>query len=172
MVLTSAPALIPATDAFLALVEVAARVQQLPDAEPALALVRRIAPLPRRRRPGGRPAVPAGAHVEVLPGPCSGSPLLAPAIDSFPGLDPARHGLRIYRALCEGRVEDRRIEEGARIFVSLRPAARGDWAVIADRRTIRIVPVGSRTPAALEEEGRFLGVVEGILSSQPRRRCG
>jgi len=169
MVRSTALALSPAGAAWGALVELAARAPQLPDAGAALELARSVVPLrqPHRRRP--RNPVPAGNVIEVLPGPRRGAPLLAPASGSLPELE--RQGFAVYRVLAAGSIDGRRIDEGARVIVSRRPAARGELVAAADRRSVRLCVVGSSGLDAMPEEGRVLGVVEAVLAAGRRRRC-
>ncbi|WP_373049266.1 hypothetical protein [Vulgatibacter sp.] len=173
MVRSTALALCPATAAWGALLDIAASVQELPDAGAALALARSVVPQRARRqaRRGRGFAVPAGTIVEVLPGPRRGAPLLVPATGAVPGVDEERQGLAVYRVQSAGRIDGRLVREGARVVLSRRRAERGELVAVVDRRSIRLCVEGGAGLAGVPEDGRILGVVEAVIADGASRRC-
>lgn len=172
MVRVAALEMVPAAAAFSALAELSVRLSEGAPADAALPLGMARSLTAARRREGRRPAslrVPAGAATEVFQGPRSGSPLLAPAPGSVPGLDEVREGLSIFRPVVAGRVEGRELSESDRVVISRRAPARGELAVVADHRAVRIVTAGPHgiLPAGV----RLLGSVEAIVREASRRRC-
>ncbi len=174
MVRSTALVLRPAAEAWGALVDIAQRAPTLPEAASALEIARSAVPLstttstPRRRR---RVSVPAGRVIEVLSGPRRGSPLLEPAPGALPGVDEARQGLAVYRVFAAGQIEGACVAEGARVVVSRRQAARGEWVAIVDTRSIRLCVNGAAGLAGVPAHARILGTVEAVVGEGQRRRC-
>lgn len=159
--------------AALSLLERATRRTGSCEAAETLALAREAVAAPRRRssRTGALP-VPAGTLVEVLPGPSAGSPQLTPAPGSVAGLDEARSGITVYRALTAGVIGGRAVAEGARILVGRRAIEPGDLVVVASRRSIKIAAADRRGRVELPLGGRIVGVVEGVIAEGgAERRC-
>lgn len=158
--------------AALSLLERATRRTGSCEAAETLALAREAVAAPRRRRRTGALPVPAGTLVEVLPGPSAGSPQLTPAPGSVAGLDEARSGITVYRALTAGVIGGRAVAEGARILVGRRAIEPGDLVVVASRRSIKIAAADRRGRVELPLGGRIVGVVEGVIAEGgAERRC-
>lgn len=111
------------------------------------------------RQPGLR--LSAGARQEAPARFGWGMPTLVPAPASVPGLDESREGITVYRCAAGGRLGGWIIRSGARVLLARRLPEAGDLVAVATRRSVRLTLV--RDPSATVEEGRIIGVVEGII---------
>lgn len=113
-----------------------------------------------RRQPGLR--LSAGARREAPTRFGWGVPTLVPAPASVPGLDETREGITVYRCAAGGRLGGWIIRSGARVLLSRRLPEAGDLVAVATRRSVRLSLV--RESSEEVEEGRIIGVVEGIIA--------